>query len=126
MKIEQRTRINGGWTTTAHHGTVTDPQLALIFGSTVALREPALWTELARRYPRARVVGCSTAGEIAGVQVLDDGLVVTAVELEHGHIAVSAVPLDDAPDGVALGARLARGLPPDGLVHVLVISEGLL
>lgn len=126
MKIEQRTRINGGWTTTAHHGTVTDPQLALIFGSTVALREPALWTELARRYPRARVVGCSTAGEIAGVQVLDDGLVVTAVELEHGHIAVSAVPLDDPPDGFALGARLARGLPPDGLVHVLVISEGLL
>jgi hypothetical protein len=125
MKIEQRTKINGVWSAAIRRGALLHPQLTLIFGSTVALREPETWTELARLYPGARLVGCSTAGEISGVQVLDDALVATALELEHGHVAISAVQVGEAPDGLELGARLANGLPREGLVHVLVISEGL-
>lgn len=76
-------------------------------------------------YPHARVIGCSTAGEIAGVHVLDDAVVVTAIELEHGRVVVAAELVDEAPDCEQLGARLAARLPPEQLVHVLVFSEGL-
>lgn len=125
MKIEQTTRVDGEWITSASRGTVTKAQLALVFGSPTALGEATLWSELAARYAGARIVGCSTAGEIAGTTVSDDTVVVTAVELEHGHIAIGTVRLDPALDSSALGKRLAVQLPTEGLVHVLVISEGL-
>lgn len=125
MKIEQTTRVHGGWTTGASRGTVTKPQLALVFGSPTAMTDPTTWSELSKRYVGARIVGCSTAGEIAGTTVSDDTLVVTAVELEHGRIAVGAVRVDPALDSCALGKRLGAQLPAEGLVHVLVISEGL-
>lgn len=125
MKIEQTTRVQGGWTTGASRGTVTKAQLALVFGSPTALADPTMWSELSTRYAGARIVGCSTAGEIAGTTVSDDTLVVTAVELEHGRIAVAAVRVDPTLDSCALGKRLAAQLPVEGLVHVLVVSEGL-
>jgi len=125
MKIEQHVRTAGGWVAGGARGATTHPQLALVFASPTALRDPATWSDLATRYAGARVVGCSTAGEIAGTNVTDDTVVVTAIELEHGHVAIAAVRLDTAPDSHALGAQLAAQLPAAGLVHVLVISEGL-
>jgi len=124
VHIEQRIRTDGEWRVTGG-GSTKNPQLAVVFGPGEVLRERAVWDQLALLYPGARIVGCSTAGEIAGVRVLDDAVVVTAIELEHGRIAVAAAPVGDAPDCVALGGALAAQLPRDGLVHVLVLSEGL-
>lgn len=124
MYIEQRVRTGTAWGA-ASGGRTTNPQLVLVFGPRAALGDHAAWDDLARMYAGARIIGCSTAGEIAGVHVLDDSLVATAIELEHGRIAVAATPVGEAPDGVAIGAELAARLPRDGLVHVLVISEGL-
>jgi hypothetical protein len=124
VHIEQRIRTDGAWGA-ASGGQTQHPQLALVFGARAALADRAAWDDLTRLYPGARIIGCSTAGEIAGVRVLDDALVATALELEHGRIAIAAVAVDDAPDGAAIGAQLATRLPRDGLVHVLVLSEGL-
>ena len=123
MHIQQRIFTNGRWGTPS--GPATHAQLALIFGSAARLEDPQTWSDLAGWYPGARLVGCSTAGEVAGVQVFDDGLVATAIEFEHGRVAVAAVTLDEAADSAALGALLASRLPPEGLVHVLIVSEGL-
>jgi len=125
MQIDQRVKTNGKWERTTTGAPLTRPQLALVFGAGDTLRERATWNELAALYPGARIVACSTAGEIVGERVTDDNLVVTAVELEHGRVVVAATPVGDAPDCVALGAALAGQLPHDGLVHVLVFSEGL-
>jgi hypothetical protein len=125
MRIAQHLRSSGVWQAVQAHGTIERPQLALVFGSTTTLDQPETWSELSSRFAGARVIACSTAGEIAGVHVLDDGLVATAIELEHGHVAVATVPVAAGADSVALGAALAAQLPREGLVHVLVISEGL-
>jgi len=125
MRIEQRTKINGMWEPTTGAGSLDSAQLVLVFGSTAGLQDPGTWSELARSYPRARVVACSTAGQISGIHVHDDGIVATALELTHGHIAVSSAQLTEADDGTALGALVASRLPREGLVHVLVLSEGL-
>jgi len=124
MRIEQRTKTKGIWQPTVGQG-VANAQLVLLFGSGATLQDPETWSELTRAYPRARLVGCSTAGQISGIHVHDEGLVATAIELMHGHIAVSSAQLNKAVDGVALGAQVASGLPREGLVHVLVVSEGL-
>ena len=40
-------------------------QVALVFGTGETLGESATWEALRAAYPGARLVGCSTAGEIA-------------------------------------------------------------
>lgn len=125
MRIEQRTKDGRGWSTCGATEASERAQLTLVFASTAILRDPATWTELAELYPRARIVGASTAGEIAGAHVLEDTLVATALALDHGHVAVAAVQLTEAEDDGTRGDLLAQRLPAAGLVHVLVLSDGL-
>jgi hypothetical protein len=125
MYVEQRVRTGESWNRVGGSAEPGTAQLALAFGPAAALADAATWKQLAALYPGARVVACSTAGEISGSEVLEDGLVVTALGFDHGHVAVTSVELGATPDSRALGARLAAGLPHEGLVHVLVISEGI-
>lgn len=123
MQLEQRVREGQTWTTT---GSMTAPaQLALVFGSAATLRDADTWAELARIYPHARIVGCSTAGEIAGSRVLDDSLVVTALAFADSRFEIVAAPLAEAADSRALGSLLGSRLRTEGLVHVVILSEGL-
>jgi hypothetical protein len=125
MRIEQQIRTGGHWDKTRETATPCDAQLVLAFATTDALAEDALWNELHARHPRARIVGCSTAGEISGPYVFDDCVVATAIAFEHGRVEVASALLADAPDSRALGTLVAERLPRDGLVHVLVLSDGI-
>jgi hypothetical protein len=123
MKVEQRVKSPRGWSATGLQS--ERAQLALVFGSREVLRSPELWAEIRAACPAARIVAASTAGEIAGQHVSDDSVVVTSVELEHGHLAVASAAAGPGIDSRDIGGALAAQLPAEGLVHVLVISEGL-
>lgn len=124
MQIEQRIKVDGEWS--VRSGSLArEPQLTLVFASTQAMRDPTTWAELARMYPHGRIVGCSTAGVIAGVHVNDDTIAATAIALDEGHIEVTTATVSEAPDSHAIGAALASKLRSDGLVHVMVLSEGM-
>src|SRR5690606_28669671 len=62
----------GGWTHIAGER-CPRAQLVLAFGATVAMAGD-VWADLRARWPEARIVGCSTAGEIAGTHVFDDSV----------------------------------------------------
>lgn len=96
----------------------------LVFGSPAVLRRGDLFDEVRRAYPNGRLFGCSTAGEICGVQVADETLVVTAVHFEHTCLAGVRATVRDAGESFAVGERLAASLEADGLVHALVLSDG--
>ena len=97
----------------------------LVFASTSACARAEVFEELAAAWPRAEIVGCSTAGEIFGTQVTDDTLSVAAIELRETTVVCSRVTIDTPAESNAAGARLAQSLPREGLAHVLVFSEGL-
>lgn len=135
MKIEQKYWTPAqGWTPGAL-GTITDTaQLVLAFGATEVLRETELLEQIKRFYPAAHIFGCSTAGEICGTQVLDDSLVVTAVNFEHTRLSCAHIALNQAANSYEVGRQLAQVLPPampastsnetENLIHVLVLSAG--
>ncbi|HEX3130005.1 MAG TPA: FIST N-terminal domain-containing protein [Thermoanaerobaculia bacterium] len=100
-------------------------QLVLVFGSPDALKRDDLRRQVAEAYPGAWSFGCSTAGDIFGTQVSDDSLVVTAVRFDHTRLRGCSTPIAGPGDSLAAGERLARSLEGDGLVHVLVLSDGL-
>jgi hypothetical protein len=99
--------------------------LVLLFGSTSLLKQPRVFETIRAAYPRAHLFGCSTAGEIYGSQVSDDSLVVTAVRFEQTQLKIACFNINDVESSFEAGTRLAQALDQPGLVHVLVLSEGL-
>jgi hypothetical protein len=100
-------------------------QVVLVFGGTDELRAGSFAPELQSRYPGVHLLDCSTAGEICGTQVTDDSIVATAVEFERSSLFGLSLDITDASGSIDAGRRLARALPPDRLVHVFLLSDGL-
>ncbi len=126
MKIEQlHWRRDGGWAPKPPGALGGNAELVLAFGSTQALKDRALVDEVRAAYPRAHLLGCSTAGEICGTEVSDDSLVVTAVGFAHTSLQGARVNVQDAGSSFEAGQRLAKALEHKGLLHVFVLSDGL-
>ena len=125
MQIEQTRWSQGkGWTAGPPGGLGVNAQLVLLFGSPACLKQTTWQDEIRRAYPRAHRLGCSTAGEIYGTEVTDETLVATAIAFESTRLHGVSLQINDANDSFQAGEELAKSLPHDSLVHVLVISDG--
>ncbi|MDC0706946.1 FIST N-terminal domain-containing protein [Stigmatella sp. ncwal1] len=126
MKVAQKvwTEANG-WQDTAQQSKGTGAHLVLLFGARAPLQDAALFRQVRSWYPEALIVGCSTAGEICGTEVLDASVVATAVWFEHTRIHLAQAHLDTMEQSHDAGASLAKLLHQPGLSHVLVLSDGL-
>ena len=100
-------------------------QLALIFGSTAMLGDPANFAAVRAAYPFAIIAGCSTAGEIHGASVSDDTIVVTVASFAHTQVRLAKAEIAEASQSFAVGQALVDALPGDKLRHVLIFSDGL-
>jgi hypothetical protein len=126
MKLEQvRWDANAGWKPALAGQLGEAAQLLFLFGGTEVLKNRQGFDELRRAYPRAHLIGCSTAGEICDTDVSDDSLVATAVHFEHTTFKLAYVRIEDAQTSAEAGARLAGALAKEGLLHVFVLSDGL-
>jgi hypothetical protein len=113
-----------GWPPQVPGGLGPSAQLVFLFGDLEAV-EISGGLDVARTlYPNAHVMGCTTGGEIQGTRVRDGTVVLTAVAFEHTGVAVGQVPVNGEGSFEA-GVRLAGTLPPDGLRHVFLLSDGL-
>lgn len=99
--------------------------LVLAFGGRALMDDPQPLQELAAAFPQARHLGCSSAGEILGRHVGDDGLAVLVARFEHTSVHSARTAITDRNDSFAAGARLAALLPAPGLRAVFMLSDGL-
>ena len=126
MKVEQkRWTKETGWKDFGGGLKGDGAQLVLMFGSTAIMKEGKLTAEVEKIYPDAALCGCSTAGEICGIEVSDDSLVTTAVRFDHTRVECAFVPVEDGADSRGIGTRVVKSLDKEGLRHVLVLSDGL-
>lgn len=126
MQIEQFKWESGpGWIPD-HPGNLAETaQLVLVFGETNLFKSATCFDELQKAYPKAHLLGCSTAGEIWGDQVFDSTIVATAIHFEHTEIKTYSEKIQDASGSYNAGRSLAKALEGEGLVHAVVISDGL-
>lgn len=123
MKLEQKIWTEkDGWTPAEF--APSDAQLVLVFGASQHIALGVCLAPLRRIYPNALFFGASTAGEIAGTRVYDDALVTTAITFEHTTLRMTNIRMSDVKSSAEAGERLAGILPSEGLVHVLVMSDG--
>lgn len=126
MKVEQKKWTqSAGWQTLSDNQLAQTAQLVFLFGDTELLKNPTNFQTIKDWYPQAHVIAGSTAGEIIGTEVLDGSLVVTAIQFEKTTIQVAKVSIEKMEDSLLSGERLADALPKEGLIHVLVFSDGL-
>lgn len=102
--------------------------LVLAFAGSGQADRPEPLAELASAFPRAVVMGCSTAGEIAGGQVHDAGIHAVVARFEHTRLVRASTAIVEPGDSDAAGRRLAAQLcagAADELRAAFVLSDGL-
>lgn len=77
------------------------------------------------KYPKATIMGCSTAGEISDVTVKDETISLTAIKLEKVTCKKASIEISDMDGSYKSGQNLAENLYNEDLRHVLVLSDGL-
>lgn len=126
MKIEQCVWTSAtGWQPQPPGGLGSAAQLVLVFGSSELFHDGEINAQFQQAYPQANVVGCSTAGEILGDEVRDGSFAMTAIHFEKTRAAAAKISIRIGESSQEAGRRLAAALDPVGLVHVLVLSDGL-
>ncbi len=126
MRIEQRQWTEGaGWSPVVGASDMPPVQLVLFFAANSAITASNAIDTLMEGYPGARILGCSTAGEICGTSVADGTIVATAIHFEHTSLRMAYRTISDPAASAAAGEQLARDLPAEGLAHVFVLAEGL-
>jgi len=126
MKVEQKkwTKENG-WVSVSSNRLKERAQLVFLFGEYSLLKGDLHLKEVKELYPKSHIIGCSTAGEIVGNEVLDNSLVATAVFFEDTKLQFAKTRLADMSESNRAGQELANDLKGKGLHHVFVLSEGL-
>lgn len=128
MKTALYTLADGNWQVQLSKQEVdlTKVQLAICFGAKEGLRNKGLYASIHSLFPQAQVLFGSTAGEIMGVQVLDDAVFVVALEFEQTRICSGSVDRRDFSSCYEAARALVKQLPAEGLKYILVISDGSL
>jgi hypothetical protein len=114
-----------GWQPKTPQDLSGEYQLALVFASRGILEHTNLLKEISSHFAKAKVLGCSTAGEICGTKVLDNAFVVTLVHFHHTELKQFSCELLNKKESYNAGEYLARKLFAPDLVHVLTLCEGL-
>lgn len=106
-------------------GAMPRAQLVLYFGARRILADEARYRDLQRMFPQARVVGCSTGGQILGDEVSDDAIAGVALRFDTTGLRLAVEPLADASDSRSCGERIGRKLHGSDLSGIFVLSDGL-
>lgn len=103
----------------------SDTTLILIFAAPEFITTPEPIKTLAHHYPKSKIIGCSTAGEISGAAILDKSISVAIVRFAHTTIKIVKKELSSAEHSFATGQHLAHQLEENNLRSIFVLSTGL-
>lgn len=121
MRVQQSLWTQGlGWTGQWNN----KADLVLAFGGTSVVTDGTLWSSLGERFPGAIIMGCSTGGEIHGVDVLDDSLSVTTLSFDRTTLKAAQTPVENSERSFEAGQTLGRSLTAPDLRTVFLLSDG--
>ncbi len=105
-------------------GVLDSANLVLAFADRFLLETKDISQHFKKSFPNARIVFCSTAGEIQGTEVYDNTIAVTAITFEKTKVKTALVNIRDFKGSLDAGAHLLKVLSGEGLKHVLVLADG--
>ena len=129
MKIKTLTFENKQWS--KNSGDLENSEYGLvnivfIFGHTDVLKVEENLKEIKELFPNAKIVGCSTSGNVMEASLTNYEITATAVYLEKSKVETSSISFDEKDDVEELSKELINKLSKDNLRHIFVMSDGLL
>ena len=107
MRLKNLSYTAGSGWSTALPGSMDSPQtLVLAFAAPQFVADTAPFAALAAAFPQSLLVGCSTAGEIAGAQVHDASISAAVVHFEHTALRLASTAIPSAADSLAASLEL--------------------
>ncbi|GAB6070627.1 FIST N-terminal domain-containing protein [Thiomicrorhabdus hydrogeniphila] len=103
-------------------------QLVFMFGDENLFKNPKYYLELKKRYPNANILGCSSSGNVLGVEISHAPIVATAVQFTTSHVRLHKLALKPILDEDKFKAQLSQtmdDLNSNGLKHLFVLASGL-
>ncbi|MEN8146650.1 MAG: FIST N-terminal domain-containing protein [Campylobacterota bacterium] len=126
MKIETLSYNNDNWQINDEIFTNKDDvQLVLAFGDTDLFSDAKHYEHLRLQYPKAKIVGSSSAGHLQGVQLSQSGIVASAISFKNADVKLNVIDFEAGDDLEAVAQELVAALPDEGLRSVFIISDGL-
>lgn len=104
----------------------SETTLLVVFGAPELGVDGGPLTDLLEAFPASSAIGCSTAGEFIGDELLDSSLVVAVMQFEEAEVRLAPVqPVASSADSHAAGRAIAEALSGPDLKGVFVLSDGL-
>lgn len=102
-----------------------EPNLILLFISPLFEGKKEAINQLKNKYSDCVITGCSTAGEISGVEVKDGSIAFTAVKFENTKLKIREEEISESKDSFTCGKNLINSLESSDLKHLLIFSDGV-
>lgn len=102
-----------------------NPNWLTVFGHPSFFEDYTLGAKLKAFFPKAEIIGCSTAGEIGNEGVFDNKLIVTGVSLKRPNLRASWCEMKGLEDSKRAGKVLTENFPKEGLNGLFVLSQGV-
>jgi hypothetical protein len=99
--------------------------LVLYFGSVEAIEASEAPAVLARDYPGAVVLGCSSGTGILGENIDETGIVGVACHFRDTRLRLVETPVPDASQSAEVGRTLGHALRGEGLAAAIMLSDGI-
>jgi hypothetical protein len=125
MRVLMTSHGRQGWSLPLDAALDSSSTLVLVFAAPEYVELPAPVEELRHAFPRATLLGCSTAGEIFGGEVNDNSISAMVLRFERSTLRLAVRPIPDAAASREAAHALGRELDAPDLRAVLVLSDGL-
>jgi hypothetical protein len=100
-------------------------QFVLFFGTREALACGSRYHELRHMFPHARILGCSTGGQICNDDIADDKIAAVALHFDATRVRLAREPVVGPEHSRECGAAIGRSLAGADLAGIFVLSDGL-
>ncbi len=126
MEVQTFQYVTGkGWSVDTFPMLDSENTLVLIFAAPEFINNPSPLKELAKHYPHAKIIGCSSAGEISGQYITDHSLSVAVVRFESTTLRIVKTEIKTAEDSFSTGKLIAEQLKGKELCNIFILSDGL-
>lgn len=101
------------------------PDLLFVFGVGELLVEKEFNSVIKNSFPGSLVFGCSSSGEISGLEVFENSISITAIKFSSTKLILESVDLTKYKNSTACGEGLCEKFPVKDLKHLMVLSDGI-
>ena len=115
--------VKSGWESVPDFSALAD--LVMVFADNEFFQTEACFSELRTLFPKAHILGCSSCGNVCGVQISDNDMIATIVKFAHANIRLATLDMQQGSNAGDLGAQLMAELADTDLRHAFILSDGL-